>query len=141
MVVSEKTIKARELFSRRLRELLEARDMNQNELAKVLHVSESTVGKWTLGKSMPRTMGVIQQIADFFNVGKSYLLEEDAVPGSHDDHTAERPYYLDPEVAEMANELKENPDMRILFDASRKLSKQDMKTVINMVKAITDKEE
>lgn len=141
MVVSEKTIKARELFSRRLRELLEARDMNQNELAKVLHVSESTVGKWTLGKSMPRTMGVIQQIADFFNVGKSYLLEEDAAPGSHDDHTTERPYYLDPEVAEMANELKENPDMRILFDASRKLSKQDMKTVINMVKAITDKEE
>lgn len=141
MVVSEKTIKARELFSRRLRELLEARDMNQNELAKVLHVSESTVGKWTLGKSMPRTMGVIQQIADFFNVGKSYLLEEDAAPVSHDDHTTERPYYLDPEVAEMANELKENPDMRILFDASRKLSKQDMKTVINMVKAITDKEE
>lgn len=141
MVVSEKTIKARELFSRRLRELLEARDMNQNELAKVLHVSESTVGKWTLGKSMPRTMGVIQQIADFFNVGKSYLLEEDAAPGSHDDHMTERPYYLDPEVAEMANELKENPDMRILFDASRKLSKQDMKTVINMVKAITDKEE
>lgn len=141
MVVSEKTIKARELFSRRLRELLEARDMNQNELAKVLHVSESTVGKWTLGKSMPRTMGVIQQIADFFNVGKSYLLEEDAAPGSHDDHTTERPYYLDPEVAEMANELKENPDMRILFDASRKLSRQDMKTVINMVKAITDKEE
>ena len=138
MVVSEKTIKARELFSRRLRELLEARDMNQNELAKVLHVSESTVGKLTLGKSMPRTMGVIQQIADFFNVGKSYLLEE---AGSHDDRKTERPYYLDPEVAEMANELKENPDMRILFDASRKLSKQDMKTVINMVKAITDKEE
>lgn len=138
MVISEKTLKARKLFSRRLRELLESRDMNQNDLAKVLHVSESTVGKWTLGKSMPRTMGGIQQIADFFNVGKSYLLEEGT---ALDDSNQVRPYYFDPEVAAIANELKENPDMRILFDASRKLSKQDMKTVINMVKAITDKEE
>ena len=75
MVVSEETLKARALFSQRLSALLADHDMNQNELAKILKVSESTVGKWVLGKSMPRTMGVIQQIADFFGVGKSYFLE------------------------------------------------------------------
>lgn len=75
MSLSEKTIKARELFSKRLKIKLQECDLNQNELAKILNVSESTVGKWVLGKAMPRTMGLIQQIADHFNVGKSYFLE------------------------------------------------------------------
>ena len=77
MVISEETLKARALFAERLGTLLTERHMNQNELAKLLNVSESTVGKWVLGKSMPRTMGLIQQLSDFFAVGKSYFLEPD----------------------------------------------------------------
>ena len=75
MVISEETHKARLLFSQRLAILLLRHDMKQNELACLLGVSESTVGKWILGKSMPRTMGLIQKIADYFGVGKSFLLE------------------------------------------------------------------
>lgn len=78
MSLSDKTLKARDLFSERLRKMLKEHDLNQNELAKILNVSESTVGKWVLGKSMPRTMGLIQQIADYFDVGKSYFLEENS---------------------------------------------------------------
>ena len=69
--------KAKALFASRLAVLLRRKDMKQNELARALDVAESTVGKWLLTKSIPR-MGTIQKIADFFNVGKSYLLEEDA---------------------------------------------------------------
>lgn len=76
MSLSDKTLKARDLFSERLGKMLKEHDLNQNELAKILNVSESTVGKWVLGKSMPRTMGLIQQIADYFDVGKSYFLED-----------------------------------------------------------------
>ena len=75
MVISKETLKARALFAKRLGTLLAEHNMNQNELAKLLNVSESTVGKWVLGKSMPRTMGLIQQLADYFNIGKSYFLE------------------------------------------------------------------
>lgn len=53
--------------------LLLLHDMKQNELAAILKVSESTVGKWILGKSVPR-MGTIQQIADYFKVPKSMIL-------------------------------------------------------------------
>lgn len=69
--------KAKALFASRLAALLRRKDMKQNELARALDVAESTVGKWLLTKSIPR-MGTIQKIADFFGVGKSYLLEEDA---------------------------------------------------------------
>ncbi len=80
MTISEETMRARRLFSARLEAKLKEYDIKQNELAKILNISESTVGKWILGKSMPRTMGLIQQIADYFHVGKSYFLEESPSP-------------------------------------------------------------
>ena len=69
--------KIKRLFSKRLKTLMKERGIQQNELAKILNVSESTVGKWILLKAIPR-MGIIQKIADYFGVGKSYLLEEAA---------------------------------------------------------------
>ena len=69
--------KIKRLFSKRLKALMEEHGIQQNELAKILGVSESTVGKWILLKSIPR-MGIIQKLADYFGVGKSYLLEEKA---------------------------------------------------------------
>lgn len=128
MVVSKETIKARELFSRRLSTLLNEHNMNQNELAKILNVSESTVGKWVLGKSMPRTMGIIQTIADSFGVGKSYLLEE--VPQKE---TPAPTYYLDPETAEIAEQLHKRKDMRMLFHAAKSSTPEDVKMVTDML--------
>lgn len=65
----------RKLFSKRLSEMMQQENINQVELSRIIGVSESTVGKWILCKSMPR-MGIIQKLADHFHVGKSYFLEE-----------------------------------------------------------------
>lgn len=53
---------------------LEYHDLNQKELADILKVDKSTVGKWINKLAMPR-MGAIQSMADYFGVGKSYFLE------------------------------------------------------------------
>ena len=45
-------------------------------------------------------------------------------------------YYTDPETAALAQEAHDNPDLKILFDASRKLSPQDLKTVTALVKSL-----
>lgn len=66
---------ARLIISKRIQEMLDKNDMTQSDLAKILSVSESTVGKWILMKSIPR-MGIIQKLSDYFNVPKSYFLEE-----------------------------------------------------------------
>ena len=42
-------------------------------------------------------------------------------------------YYLDPEVAEMAQELYSRPEMRVLFDATKNVSKDDIQFVIDML--------
>lgn len=118
------------LFSARLSQLMSEKGINQVEFSKIIGVSESTVGKWLLCKSIPR-MGIIQKIADYFHVGKSYLLENEPIQGG---------YYTDPDVAKLANEIKNDPDLRILLDAKRSLSKDDMNSIINITKSLLQKE-
>ncbi|WP_337465031.1 helix-turn-helix transcriptional regulator [Acidaminococcus timonensis] len=121
----------RALFSNRLSALLNEHNINQAELAKILGVSESTVGKWMLMKSLPR-MGIIQKLSDYFGVPKSYFLEEAA--------KNKRAYYLDPETARLAQEVKDDPRYRALFDATRKLSPDAMKEVMNFIAYQSKKE-
>ncbi|MDY4146871.1 MAG: helix-turn-helix transcriptional regulator [Acidaminococcus fermentans] len=121
----------KELFSKRLSALLQENNMNQAELAKLLGVSESTVGKWLLMKSLPR-MGIIQKLSDHFGVPKSYFLEENG--------SKKQAYYLDPETARIAQELHDNPGQRVLFDASKDLSPDDIRVVMTVINGLKKKE-
>ena len=50
-------------------------------------------------------------------------------------------YYLNPEAAKMAQELYDNPGMRILFDAAKNVSAEDLKLAAELVARIKKKEE
>lgn len=50
-------------------------------------------------------------------------------------------YYTNAEVAEMAQEVYENPDLKMLFSASRNLSKEDLQLVVDMVKRLKGADE
>ncbi len=120
--------KMKRLFSQRLVSVMQENNINQVELSKILGVSESTVGKWILCKAIPR-MGVIQKLSDYFHVGKSYFLEEDANTG----------YYTDPTVNEYAEQLRTNPNMRLLFDATKDMTKEDIDYVVDLVNRLKNK--
>ena len=120
--------KMKRLFSQRLVGVMQENNINQVELSKILGVSESTVGKWILCKAIPR-MGVIQKLSDYFHVGKSYFLEEDANTG----------YYTDPTVNKYAEQLRTNPNMRLLFDATKDMTKEDIDYVVDLVNRLKNK--
>ena len=48
-------------------------------------------------------------------------------------------YYLDPEVAQMAQELASRPEMQIMFDASRKLTKEDIEVITALIEKMSKK--
>ena len=121
--------KMKRLFSQRLVSVMQENNINQVELSKILGVSESTVGKRILCKAIPR-MGVIQKLSDYFHVGKSYFLEEDANTG----------YYTDPTVNEYTEQLRTNPNMRLLFDATKDMTKEDIDYVVDLVNRLKGKE-
>ncbi|MEK4181758.1 XRE family transcriptional regulator [Aeribacillus sp. FSL K6-1121] len=66
---------AREILSENLQKLIKERGIDQRALAAYLNVSDATVSYWINGDKYPR-IDKIQKIADFFNVPKSRLTEE-----------------------------------------------------------------
>ena len=106
----------------RLKRLRTERGYSQEDVAKLIGVGRTTYLKYENGDNKPTRK--LKELSALFNVTTDYLLGNDhPTPG----------YYDDPEVAEMANRMKDNPDMKILFDASKKLSKGDLQFVIDMV--------
>lgn len=65
----------REIFAENLQQLIESRKIDQRVLAEKIGVSDSAVSQWLSGDKYPR-IDKIQKMADFFNVPKSRLTEE-----------------------------------------------------------------
>lgn len=50
-----------------------------------------------------------------------------------DPNITQEEYYTNLEVAELAQQLKDRPELKVLFDASRDISKEDVQFVIDMI--------
>lgn len=122
-------MKVNELISNRRKEL----GLTLEEVANKVGVSKSTVKKWESGfiKNMRRDKMAL--LADALQISPMDLLEDD-----NDD--TNNGYYTDPEVAQIAEELRTDPNRRILFDATRDLSKADIDIVLNLIDGLKAKE-
>lgn len=112
----------------RLKELRTARGLSQVALADALNVSKSIIGAYETGDRRP-SYEVLEELADYFNVTIDYLT------GKEDRSL----YYLDPEVAEKAQEIYEDPSTRILLDAKRDLSKEDLDYLLKTLNLLKNK--
>ena len=74
----------------------------------------------------------LQDIAEYLGVSSEYLL--------NGDEKEENKYYINEETAEMAQALFENHDLRVLFDAAKDASPEDLKTTYDMLMALKRKE-
>ena len=115
----------KKIFSRNLLRYLSLNNKSQKEVADAIGVSPQTFNTWCQGIALPR-MGKVQLLADYFHIIKSDLLEE---------HTQENDttYYINEDAREMAQFLFDNPDYKVLFDASRKVKKEDIEKVKRMI--------
>ncbi|MBS5347878.1 MAG: helix-turn-helix transcriptional regulator [Megasphaera micronuciformis] len=122
-----------ETIYERIRRLRQENNMSQDELAKKTgYTSRSTINKIEAGKiDISRTK--IKVFADALGVTPAYLM------GWEDE--SEQGYYTDPEVAEYAEELRTNPELRVLFSSSRNLTKEQMQEAYNFIKFLKMKEE
>ena len=116
-------------FKDRLRELRTSRGLTQDDFAKATGLTRSAISMYESGKREPN-FEVLEMIADFFNVDMNYLL------GKNENST----YYLNPETARIAQEIKDTPGQRVLFDAARDLSPEDIKVVMAVIKGLKAKE-
>lgn len=118
-------------FKDMLKYLRMRNNLSQSELADKLGVSKSTVSMYEVGKREP-DFETLEAIADFFNVDMNFLLGKTGCETSD--------YYINEETAQMAQEIFENKELRLLFSAARDASPEDLKTTHSLLLALKRKE-
>lgn len=112
--------------------LRDAKGVKDADVVKATGITKSTFSDWKNGRSKPKN-DKLQKIADYFGVSLNYLMTGEEEEG-------ENKYYLNDETAQIAQEIFENKELRILFDASRKASPEDLKALQTMALALKRKE-
>ena len=106
--------------------------LSQSELATKLGVSVSRISMYEVGKREP-DFETEEKIADFFNTDLNTLRGRDIENEEH--------YYFNEETRDMAQAIYENKELRVLFDAARDSSPEDLQTVHSMLLALKRKEQ
>lgn len=114
----------KEIFARNLQRYMDERGLSRIELSQAIDVPYSTLSEWLTAKKYPR-IDKIEKLAFAFGIEKSDLIEDKPMLDEN--------YYHDPEAAALADMIKDNPRYRVLFEASRDLSKENIDFVIKMI--------
>lgn len=112
--------------------LLERAGVSSADVSKATGIPASTFTAWKQGTSKPK-QEKLAKIADYFGVPVEYLMTGEMPSGEG--------YYIDEDTAEVAQALFESKDMRLLFDAARDASPEDLQMVAQLLERLKRKED
>ena len=119
-------------FINRLKNVMKERKITQTELAKRTGIRQSSISDWLNDRYEPK-QDKVYIIAKALNVSPAWLLGYDEnIPTNEQSSN----YYLDAETAEYAEMLRTRPEMRMLFSASRGISKEDMGKAVEYIELL-----
>lgn len=115
-------------------QLLQKYGVSTYKVSKETGIAQSVFSSWKNGISNPK-QDKLQKIADYFGVSIEYLMT------GKDDDEDHMPYYLNDETRAIAQAAFENPDMRSLFDMSRKMPPERLKAHLEFMRKLQEAEE
>lgn len=118
-------------FANVFKELRIKSGLTQQEIADKLKISRSSIGMYENGEREP-SFELLEMIADYFNVDMNYLLGKKELS----EHIPQG-YYLNEDARDMAQFMFENPEYKVLFDASRKVKREDIQFVKEMIDRVS----
>lgn len=107
-------------------------------LAKLLNKNRATIYRYENGDIENMPIDVLEPLAKALNTTPAYLMGwQEPHQGSTSTISKQtEDYYLDAETAEYAEMLRTRPEMRMLFSASRGISKEEMQEAVNYIEFI-----
>ena len=117
-----------------IRELRKAAGLSQEELARKLDTTKQTIYKYESGIITNIPSDKIEQMSKIFGVSPAVIMGWDDAPEAE-----QVSHYIDPDAATLAEELRTRPEMRVLFDATRNASKEDIEQVAAWLERLSDK--
>ena len=107
-------------------------------LAKLLNKNRATIYRYENGDIENMPIDVLEPLAKALNTTPAYLMgwQEPHQESTSTLSKQTEDYYLDAETAEYAEMLRTRPEMRMLFSASRGISKEEMQEAVNYIEFI-----
>ena len=121
----------KKIFSKNLKYYMDVNGKTQIDIIKDLGVNKSAISTWCNGTRLPR-MDKVDMLAKYLKCKRSDLIEEK--------NESDTSYYLNDKTKKIAQEIYENKELGLLFDAARTAEPEDLKTVHTMLTALKRKE-
>lgn len=103
--------------------------LTMKELAVKVGVSEGTISRWESGEISNMRRDKIVALANALRISPSVIMEwEEEEPA----------YYLNEETAKIAQEVFDDPDLRVLFDASRNAKPEAIRLAAEMLRQMKE---
>lgn len=121
-------------IAQRLKELMDKNNLSNSKLAKEIGVHTSSVSRWLDGK--PITGDNLSKVCAYFSVSVDYLIGatnviNDAGSKKSPSKSGEGYHaidYVDDELKEYLDELRNRPEMRMLFSTTKHATKAQIYT-------------
>lgn len=121
-------------IARRFNYILNLRNMRAQELAEKAHMSKSAISHYVNGNRSPNNSTAVI-LGEILSVNPLWLMDLS--------DTMREPkyvYYDTDDVQELAQQIFENEELRLLFDAAKDAVPEDLQTVHTMLMALKSKE-
>lgn len=105
----------------RLKNLCKLKGITIKQMEQEVGVSQNATFKW---KTSSPTLKTTKRLAEYFGVSQEYILN-----GKDDSG-----YFIDPETKALADELKNNKELRAVFDVAKDMPKERLEAFYNLIK-------
>lgn len=112
-----------------LNTLIEQRGISIYKVSKDTGISQSTLYDFANGRHLPKP-ATLQRIADYFGVPLSFFTTGEMT----------EKYYEDPLTAELAQKLKDDHDLRLLFSAAKDAAPETLQATYDVLLALKKRE-
>lgn len=113
---------------KRIKQLCKMKGVTQQKVEMTLGLANGYISK--IEKSTPSGTN-LQKLADYFGVTVEYLMKGE---------DTKTPYYLNDEARDLAEFMFNNPQYKVLFDASRNVRPEDIDLVRTLIERMGGKE-
>lgn len=113
----------------KIKKLRMIQGITQTELAKRLYVTSGAVSQWEKGLTTP-DMNRLIALTNVFGVPLEYFIDEPAYDDDEND-----------EALEIREQLRRDPNMRVLFDAASRATPEQLKAAAAMLRSFQGEED
>lgn len=129
-------------FKDKIKNRMHTLQINNEDLAKRMGVSPSTISRYLTGEIQNIRRDKIKKLADALEVEIAYLMdfdERDDYLGNYNDNVEH--LKDNPELLQLYNGIIENDNLKLLFDKAKTLAPDDLEKVLVIINTFIKEEE